>query len=394
MKIKRLIDFTEIKHFIVKPRGCTIDSVVFRLHYRATVVILVGFCLMVTAKQFFGHPMECIAPKVGGGDDDGQFGKILNRWCFISTTFSVDSAWKKEVGLEIPYPGIDKRIVVVKPDKNSLENDSKPEVENTKVTFHAYYQWVCFVLLLQAVIFYLPHVFWKLCEGSLTRRLVNGLDHYIMEKDEKKEKVTSVAEYYLKSIGQHDFMILSYTAMEILNLVNIICQLLLVDSFLGGKWANYGMDILAWKDWSDFPLQYDPMMEVFPRMTKCTFHRFGPSGDIQKDDATCVLPINIVNEKGYMILWFWFYALLMITVCSLIYSFLLLLFPFLRVLVLKFSGGKFVAKRDVQKVLKYSGNRAGDYFLLHLLGQNMTSANFGGLMRELALRIADKEKMQ
>ena len=37
-------------------------------------------------------------------------------------------------------------------------------------------------------------------------------------------------------------------------------------------------------------------------MTKCTFHKFGTSGNIEKHDALCILPLNIgenelVNES-------------------------------------------------------------------------------------------------
>ena len=39
-------------------------------------------------------------------------------------------------------------------------------------------------------------------------------------------------------------------------------------------------------------------------MTKCTFHKFGSSGEIEKHDAMCILPLNIVNEKIYIFLWF------------------------------------------------------------------------------------------
>lgn len=43
----------------------------------------------------------------------------------------------------------------------------------------------------------------------------------------------------------------------------------------------------------------DPMIYVFPRMTKCTFHKFGPSGTLERHDAFCLLPLNILNEKVY-----------------------------------------------------------------------------------------------
>ena len=40
----------------------------------------------------------------------------------------------------------------------------------------------------------------------------------------------------------------------------------------------------------------DPMARIFPRVTKCTFKKFGPGGGLMPRDALCVLPVNIVNE--------------------------------------------------------------------------------------------------
>ena len=45
------------------------------------------------------------------------------------------------------------------------------------------------------------------------------------------------------------------------------------------------------------------------QITKCTFHKFGSSGSVQKFDGICVLPLNIINEKIYVFLWFWFLLL-------------------------------------------------------------------------------------
>ena len=47
------------------------------------------------------------------------------------------------------------------------------------------------------------------------------------------------------------------------------------------------------------------MAKVFPKLTKCTFHKYGPSGTIEIKDGLCVLPLNILNEKIYILLWFW-----------------------------------------------------------------------------------------
>ena len=40
-------------------RHC-IDNNVFRLHYKATVIFLVAFSLLVTSNQYFGDPIDCI----------------------------------------------------------------------------------------------------------------------------------------------------------------------------------------------------------------------------------------------------------------------------------------------------------------------------------------------
>ena len=63
----------------------------------------------------------------------------------------------------------------------------------------------------------------------------------------------------------------------------------------------------------------DPLDVVFPKVTKCTFHKFGPSGTIEKFDGLCVLPLNIINEKIYVFLWFWFIIVACITCIHFIY---------------------------------------------------------------------------
>ena len=57
----------------------------------------------------------------------------------------------------------------------------------------------------------------------------------------------------------------------------------------------------------------DPMSRVFPRMTKCNFHKYGGSGTIEVIDALCVLSMNIINEKIYIFLWCWFILVALIT---------------------------------------------------------------------------------
>ena len=105
---------------------------------------------------------------------------------------------------------------------------------------------------------------------------------------------------------------LRYFFCDLLNLVNVFGQMYFVNMFLGGVFMTYGTDVLNFMNQEDED-RSDPMMEVFPRVTKCTFHKYGASGTIMKLDALCVLGLNIINEKIYITLWFWFVFLALAT---------------------------------------------------------------------------------
>ena len=81
-------------------------------------------------------------------------------------------------------------------------------------------------------------------------------------------------------------------------------QMFLMDRFFEGAFFTFGLEVIAFAE-RDQEDRLDPMVYIFPRMTKCTFHKFGTSGNIEKHDALCILPLNIVNEKIYIFIWFW-----------------------------------------------------------------------------------------
>jgi len=87
----------------------------------------------------------------------------------------------------------------------------------------------------------------------------------------------------------------------------------LMNRFFDGEFFSYGTNIMKL---SDVPQEQrmDPMVYVFPRVTKFTFHKYGASGSLQKHDSLCILPLNIVNEKTYVFIWFWFWILLVLLI--------------------------------------------------------------------------------
>ena len=47
---------------------------------------------------------------------------------------------------------------------------------------------------------------------------------------------------------------------------------------------------------------------MFPRVVMCSMDAFGLTASVSKISGLCTLPVNIVNEKIYLILWFVFLA--------------------------------------------------------------------------------------
>ena len=71
-------------------------------------------------------------------------------------------------------------------------------------------------------------------------------------------------------------------------------------------------------------------MELFCSVVQCTMNYHGPSGDVMHVSGLCTLPINIINEKIYLVIWIWYLTMVILTVVSLLGQILLLLAPYLR----------------------------------------------------------------
>jgi hypothetical protein len=158
--------------------------------------------------------------------------------------------------------------------------------------------------------------------------IVLGLNSGLKCAEEKTVKKKVLIDYLLMHFKQHNMYALRYWFCEVLCLVNVIGQLYLMNRFTGGEFFSYGLKgriclllesllelcvnlfllkktVLSFAN-ADQEQRYDPMIYVFPRVTKCTFHKFGASGTISRHDSMCVLSQNIINEKTYIFLWFWF----------------------------------------------------------------------------------------
>lgn len=134
----------------------------------------------------------------------------------------------------------------------------------------------------------------------------------------------------------------------------------------------------------------NPMDQFFPKLTKCFLRSYGPSGSLQARDRLCVLPLNIVNEKIFVILWFWLIILAFVSTLAVLFRVLVLSLRPLRSLMIA-GQLRYVKKSTVSRIVKRFGY--GDWFILYLLGKNMNPIIYKDLIVELSKELEHKTVM-
>lgn len=134
----------------------------------------------------------------------------------------------------------------------------------------------------------------------------------------------------------------------------------------------------------------NPMDQFFPKLTKCWLRNYGPSGSLQVKDRLCVLPLNIVNEKIFVILWFWLIILAFVSTLAVLFRVLVLSLRPLRSLMIA-GQLRYVKKNVISRIVKRFG--FGDWFILYLLGKNMNPIIYKDLIVELSKELEHKTVM-
>lgn len=174
---------------------------------------------------------------------------------------------------------------------------------------------------------------------------------------------------------------------EALSFINVLANLWFINWFLGGVFMDYGTRVMSFAN-EDPENRTDPMILLFPRITKCTFMTVGPSGTYQRTDLLCLLAANIINEKIYVFLWFWLIILAVATGCNLVYRLTPFFLSSAKFWFLQKRAGHTSDMTSLQRVVYRS--QVGDFYVLFFLSQNVSSATFGRLIDTLAAALSNE----
>ncbi|CAF2447870.1 unnamed protein product [Rotaria sp. Silwood2] len=291
--------------------GIKNDDFYDRLSRKYSMIVLGVSFLIVSSSQFVGQPINCYTHHIPGSHTG-----YVNWVCWISSSYYVP--------FEKPLP-------------------TRFEQQRNKIP---YYQWVPFILLCMMCLFYLPGFIWrnlnKLCgiNTKIITKLVTEMDQLDGEKREKAVRAVAkhidaalayhrdYAHGFLYNIrrrkgtilrckfGQHsgNYLLLTYVFVKILYIANAIGQLFLLNIFMGSGFSLFGIEMITrWMQGETITA-----VERFPRITMCDFIIRRLGDNVQTYSVQCLLPINIYNEKIFLLIWFWLTFVAVVSVYGLI----------------------------------------------------------------------------
>ncbi|CAG9824623.1 unnamed protein product [Phaedon cochleariae] len=329
-----MIDFYQSLRTLLRLEKIHADNNVFKLHYKVTVVLLLGFSILLTSKQYFGEPINC---HIGKTDISKDF---IDTFCWISGTFTLKKTLnsKNLPGLGNPF-----------------------DAKDSEIYRHFYYQWVSIAFGIQAIFFYVPKFLWKTWEAGRLRLLIGDLGGPLISDQWTSARKDTFVKYLVNGDCAHNIYMCRYCICEFLNFLNVCFQIYFMDWFISGHFSSFGLAYASYKD-------VNPMDIFFPKKAKCTYRNFGPSGSDEEHDFLCILPLNVLNEKLFLVLWYWLFILLAISSLCLLYRSLFLFAPKFRVYLLRAQCRKLEKKKAMLIVKKFT---YGDFFILYKIGKNV-----------------------
>ena len=291
----------------IKKKPFEKDSCLFRFFYRLTFLLHVFFALLLGGKNYFGDPIDCAMRK----SDVGMH--IIDNYCWVTGTWTIKDKPDEEI-LEY-HMSSRRRVWNIHPSVGQYDERFHEKVH------HKYYQWVPFMLGLSAMLFYLPKFIWNNCEKANMQTICEEVDkegksmsRTVIDNETTIKRISKVLKHYMRGHWHKSYTI-TLMLCECFNGVVVVVVWFLTDYFLDYRFRTFGGDYHKfWAGWFSAGLmeprnnveEYGPLDAAFPKVTKCTFYSFGYSGTQQKHDGLCVLMLNIINEKCYLILWYWY----------------------------------------------------------------------------------------
>ncbi|ODM89240.1 Innexin inx2 [Orchesella cincta] len=261
-----------------KKTKLTAQNLVYSLHhpwsFRLCLLMLLSFS---TRFAFLESPIVCLGPPKTFIHQD-----FLDNYCWTKGTFIFQDHLLGVVGKEIIYPGIG------------------PERTNSVMVHQRHYVWYQFLLFLQMVLFRAAKYLWKHFEGQRLNQLVSELTAALVSDTILTQRTKLVSKFMTSNTSTNRIYACRYIVCEILMMSILLssCGCCVLYSVV------FGLSLVR-----VFPppenVIPNPFDALFPKVSICRVELFGPTGHLEIHEGICIMPLNNVAEKIFLIMWFW-----------------------------------------------------------------------------------------
>merc|ERR1712062_427423 len=352
---------TVLDHLKIFKKEVEDENLVFKMFTKATFVLFILCAVLVSTSEFFGNPIIC-----ENGND------TVHAFCWINGAKHVEHSLV-EKNKDLTHWGC-------KLSDENLEGNERDTL---------YYQWVPFMLVISAVIFKIPDVIWGLLEGGFMKSFADDSANSVsIHKDEeaKKKLIKSHISLFGVLKGNNKFYYFKFLFCQILNIVLLIANFSMTSAFLDTDFSTYGTDVLEYLT-DDNDSRLNPMCKVFPTAVSCTMPKVGTAGGESNTNHLCILSQNVINEKIYLGLWFWFIFLAAIGSIQMLYEVIIIALPVIRLQLTLLTMGSH-GSDDINDFFKSCD--FADWFFLNQIGKNTEKKFYREFIKGLAKDHASK----
>uniref|UniRef100_A0AC34FDA8 Innexin n=1 Tax=Panagrolaimus sp. ES5 TaxID=591445 RepID=A0AC34FDA8_9BILA len=331
--IARLPPFNYLRLGLKDP----LDDLVDRLSSPVSVFLFAIFLSIHAAGLTFGSDFSCAFPP----QYDGNWVGFASQYCYVQPFF---------------YMGDDTKHI-------------------------SYFPWVSLVLFAQAFGFFAPKMFWHFAARHSELdylsiiHFIRGLRKNIGE--ELNGNIKRMTNFMARHMGsaKHDSVsfltrspiVLLYLFKKWLYVFNAILQFYLIIHFVGdGSWS-WGVHSFVYAySYANTNETRLPTSPNFPTFTYCVPPYF-VDGFKEEDHASCVMTINFLTEKMYIIAYFWILMVAFSAFLSALYATIYYSFPTFRI--------NFVMSRVKKTKLGVTQWRVNDFLNDYLHADGLLALN-------------------
>lgn len=150
---------------------------------------------------------------------------------------------------------------------------------------------------------------WKKADGGRVRLCTKPFKDIEESKDEdlngerKERAMDNLVDNYINFKSSNVKYALMFVLYEFVCFISIFVLAYILDFIMDKFWFEYGIKVIKYYLFQESNNDWDNPMDIyFPKITKCDYFEHSSNGQIDKYDLLCLLPLNQLNEKIFLVI--------------------------------------------------------------------------------------------